>query len=332
MMFMIKHIAQIFDRSNSNKFWFCILTLFIGCAEPIEFDIEGTEIMVVDGKVSTEPDESRIILYGLDQEGIRIPLSGYNVTVISGDGEEYNFIESEVPGEYRPASNFNGVVGQQYRMTAVTTGGNLIESTFDVIEVPNPFLLQTVDTIRTESQQLGITATIDAKAAIAVFESPETDYYARFKFQYEYIQPFTLETVVERDGEAFTLFSCSDLVNCTTEQSLVVELVDFREWTFLNPQPFCFMSRQIASTPCELPCCEEYIEYATVFRIRQESLSASAYDFWNQVEQLRNNDGLVFDTYPFPVRGNVSCDDCDLEVIGFFSAVGVLEESQVVVL
>ena len=111
-----------------------------------------------------------------------------------------------------------------------------------------------------------------------------------------------------------------------------MELVDFSECTFLNPLPFCFMSRQIAATPCELPCCEEYIEYATVFRIRQESLSASAYDFWNQVEQLRNNDGLVFDTYPFPVRGNVSCDDCDLEVIGFFSAVGVLEESQVVVL
>ena len=136
--------------------------------------------------------------------------------------------------------------------------------------------------------------------------------------------------MVEEDTEAFELFSCTDEEVCQQQQSVTLSLVDFRDWTFLNTDSCDFTIDP--PPPCELPCCQDFLDYPTIFTIRQESLSSGAYEFWREVELLRENDGLVFDTYPFPINGNVSCDNCNLEVIGFFSAVAVLEESELVVL
>ena len=61
-------------------------------------------------------------------------------------------------------------------------------------------------------------------------------------------------------------------------------------------------------------------------------MTSEVYQYWEQVDLLIGNDGLVFDTFPFELKGNLTCDDCPMEVIGLFSAYSEIVERDTVML
>lgn len=55
--------------------------------------------------------------------------------------------------------------------------------------------------------------------------------------------------------------------------------------------------------------------------IEQQSLTKSAYDFWELVDEQNNNVGSVFDTPPARIRGNLyNVTNPDDVVLGYFGA------------
>lgn len=57
------------------------------------------------------------------------------------------------------------------------------------------------------------------------------------------------------------------------------------------------------------------------FNISAESMTKSTYEFWENIQKLMRNDGLIFDTFPFPLKSNVTCTNCENDVVGNFRTI-----------
>ena len=248
------------------------------------------------------------------------------VNIRSSSGTKYSFVEQTQLGEYFPEPTFAGEVNESYQMVAISPNVETIVSDVEEIVEPLPFEIDIVDTTRFISEGPGIVTQKEGRAVIVSLDpSNQPDYYGRFTFRYEYIHSINLRNIVVQRDDAFELYTCIDPDACSTvPNSLLLDVVDRKDWTFLNCTD--------PPVPCALPCCEYFQDYGTEFIITQESYSESTIKFWEEVELLLENDGLVFDTYPFPVTGNVQCEDCNLEVFGYFSAVGMNQAKALVTL
>ncbi|MFW5761314.1 MAG: DUF4249 domain-containing protein, partial [Cyclobacteriaceae bacterium] len=67
------------------------------------------------------------------------------------------------------------------------------------------------------------------------------------------------------------------------------------------------------------------------FRLRQYSLTARAYEFFNRIKSQQENTGSIFDTPPGSIRGNiVNINDSREQVLGYFNASAVARKTIVV--
>lgn len=304
---------------------FCLSIVLFGCAEPIEFEIDRTELIVVDGKIATRKGESYIKIYKSSNKNKREDLNGYDIKVITGSEEEIVFTESNFPGRYIPESPFQGVIGEKYRMEAISPEGFEIVSSYDLIMSPAPYKIEVLDTVEQELSNAGILLTNEIKAVFVTVDTKGRDLYqSKFTFEYQYRHEFTLDTLSETILDEFTLFSCENASQCQNEFGQLAAKQADREWFFFNPE-----CGEI--TPdCPTNCCYRVPDWITVFVMTQEVMTPQTFRFWQKIERLLVNDGLIFDTFPFPLEGNVSCENCDIPVVGNLSAVSVNSEKSIV--
>lgn len=123
---------------------FCCFLLFTTCADPVvpRFQLEAG-LYVVEGSVADLPGESevRVSLSMLRDERYRLSaVDGAEVSSVDGDGNEVSWSQVESTSAYRPPANFAGVPGQSYRLRVVTTDGQMLESTPEVMASPVPIV------------------------------------------------------------------------------------------------------------------------------------------------------------------------------------------------
>ncbi|MFK7951693.1 MAG: DUF4249 family protein, partial [Ekhidna sp.] len=183
---LITHIFDVYLYSFEGKIRNIVLIIslmcFIGCAESIDFDIQKDELIVVDGKVSTETNESYVRIYKTNPEsGAKQDLSGYNVSILSSTNNEVTLVESDTfPGRYLPNSSFQGQVGLEYSMTAISPSGLVIKSANDKIQDPIPFEVTIEDISEQEAGAAGVLITKRSKAISALLASnSNTQYQSR---------------------------------------------------------------------------------------------------------------------------------------------------------
>lgn len=284
----------------------------VACLEPYDFDLPPSLLTVVDSKVSTEVGESYVTLYETNQRSGRVSLTDHTVQIVSSTGQTFDFVESDDPGVYLPQdANFTGTVGEAYRVNITSPEDFEIVSEFDTIQEVVDFDLVV------EDSTIFLTSVIDqdVKAVIAEFQPNVESHFAKFTFEFTYIHFLTGNTIRERSKDEFKLFECAGSL-CESSIREVVQLEPTRVWIFNSNSPACQQDRG-----CNEPCCFEFQDWATDFTLRGEVLSKQAHDFWSEVELLLSNDGLVFDTFPFPVKGNVSCETCPFDVVGLHQSV-----------
>ena len=134
-----------------------------------------------------------------------------------------------------------------------------------------------------------------------------------------------MDTTIDKDRSEYALFACSGPEDCPNIIDVQVGQTTRNEWFFIRRSRFC------DSLAVALPinfvlncdersqgCCEYREDWPVIFEISLESMSREAYAFWESAEGLRNNNGLLFDTFPFPLNSNVTCQGCEEEVFGYF--------------
>lgn len=293
------------------------------CSEPFEISRQS-EIVVVEGQISNLTGRSFIRIYLLDETGNATSIPELDINVITRSGTQISFVSNANSNLYLPEAGFIGLVGEEYKMEATSPEGLFFESTYDMMVKPLDFNLNTKDTIIADVDNLNVVNLREATAAIAEIPSQDEPVYSRMDFKYSYIDYFTWEVVEVQDEGDFVLYECDDDQSCVNDRDIPIGATTRNEWFFIDPSEIC---KRVADTlnlveNCdETTCCEYFAEWPAQFEIRAESMTSESYSFWKEVERLRNNNGLIFDTFPFPVSSNVSCVNCDQEVVGIFRTI-----------
>ncbi len=306
-----------------------ILLLFIlsSCSEPFEFDVEEGAFNVIDAKVSTAEGGSyvRIIALNDSTETLR---NDFTVQVISDRGEVVDFSYDRSSGNYLPVDpTFRGDNGVRYRFSAFNNDGILFDSSYDSIPDSFPIDINIADTLVLKlSTVLDSFILTEAVVSTAIVPFTSDVFYSRLKLVYAYQDYWMSDSTIVEEIDNFILFN-NFQVDIPSSGAIIPLGIRVNEpWLFFDAtQPAAFCNSVILfncpNPCCGNPCCHFEDRWVMDFRLVQESLSPATYDYWENVEKLRNNDGLIFDTFPFPVEGNVECTGCDNQTLGLFQAV-----------
>lgn len=306
-----------------------IALILVSCTEPFTFQKGELTIDVIDAKISTIEGRSYISIYRKINDTLQVNLSDFDVNVVSEGGNQYAFVLDTESNTYRPEeASFRGEPGSKYKLEAISLEGQLYESSFDSIPIPVDISIGIKDTIISSFIDAGNINRRSATAALAELPQLSSPTYTKMEFSYYYIDFFSQERVQVKNRDEFILYSCISSAQCNDPIDIPVGVSFADEWYFINP-PACdeFIRANpgvqlIFTEVCPFPCCQFEDDWDTDFEIIFESMSLEAYTYWENLEKLRNNDGLVFDTFPFALRGNVVCETCPNEVVGLFRAVG----------
>ena len=268
----------------------------------------------------------------LDDE--KFPSCSYTVKVISESGDEFEF-DCFGGTRYVPMQQtFVAQVGESYRFEAIDDAGRVFSSGFDLVPEPIDFSLDVRDSTDTFLSMENSLVTREVKSIIASVAPQESTFYAKYEFYYAYEDHFSGDSIDVIDRGEYVLFTNVDN-SLSITASIPVGVEERKGWRFwnfastvpcLDPEGPCF------NPCCGNPCCFYTENWPVNFYLVQEVLSRESYEYWENAQRLRSNDGLVFDTYPFPLRGNITCEDCDKPYVGFFRAVTETSKKQPTIL
>lgn len=303
-----------------------LLIFLFSCAEPYDFGVQRADITVIDGKVSTEQGQSFVSIYRIVNEE-QIDQDGLEIMIFSNLGETVDFMYDATDRVYIPQDpGFSGTIGVGYQLQVSLNGTLLYQSDYDILPDPVSFTIEARDTLI--SELVGpFNLLVDKKAVVAVANIPQVtnDVYAKLEFSYSYLDYFSNERILVSYSDDFVLFNNLNVDGSVQTIDVPVGNKLITPWFFFDesrPPEQCQSAPECGSDPCcGNPCCEFRATWLTEFNITQETMSSETYKFWENVEKLRSNDGLVFDTFPFPLKGNITCIQCDQEVVGLFRAV-----------
>lgn len=325
MRFIIPFVAWVF--------------LVLSCTEPFEVERKGS-LMILDGKISTELGESFIRIYDLNEDGTSTAFNDFDIKVIDTDGQEFSFTSLDTSTNTFVPSSF-GFIAQEglgYKVIATQADGLRMESTFDYVAEKIDFDFNIGDTTVVVQSQQNEPINRSATSAIASISFEGDHLFSKMEFEYRYEHLISLDSIIIKQND-FVLFACDDSNNCQDSIDVTAGYTTQFEWFFLRRNRYCDSIASVTQInfvencgPESGGCCEYREDWPTIFQLRVEALSKESYGFWKDLEKLTTGNGLIFDTFPFPVAGNVTCDGCDGNFFGLLRASSEITKEQIVIL
>ncbi len=304
-----------------------VVVVLLACSEPHDFEIVNTAVNVVDAKISNLIGRSYIDIYQNLASG-KIYIQDLNVALVTDQNDVIPFIYDPGENSYRPLDeNFVADSDLEYRMVASGQNEIIYESSFERIEPPVNFKFAIKDTTLFDRQVDGITGVAkEARAFVARLPPNLERAYLKFDFKYSYADFFTGDTTTREFLDESVLFTSVGINQTSDSIEIPLRVKTFTGWFFTDRSIPAFACSQDDICDRDDPCCgniccEFQRTWPAVYEIESQSMSLNAYNYWEAVKKLNSNNGLVLDTYPFPLKGNVSCSNCDNETIGLFRVV-----------
>ncbi len=308
-----------------------LFVILLACSEPHDFEIVSSAVNIIDAKISDLVGRSYINMY-VNTENGRVSIQSMNVNLITDQNDVIPFEYSPDENLYRPQDpTFAAESSVEYRMMASVQNEIIFESAAEQIESQVNFRFAIEDTTLFEPQIDGITGVEKkAKAFVARIPPIAENTYLKLDFKYSFPDMFTGDTTVRSFIDEFALFTNVGIAQTMDSIAIPVRSKVFSGWFFTDHtilSIFCNEGECTFEDPCcGNPCCGYSETWPAVYEIVAQSMSLDTYNYWEGVEKLNNNNGLVLDTYPFPLKGNVSCSNCNGETIGLFRVVSETRE------
>lgn len=297
--------------------WILILVTFAtaSCIDEIPLETNGeVDLLVIAGSINNGPGPYQVRIgrsgdFSEDQLGISSPVTGANVIMRASNGTFSNMVESS-PGIYETTDlNFKGEIGNAYSLEVVTADGETYQSTAEKM-LPVPAITGIETTVVTE-QVLNSNNSLQDVQMIKYFVStsiPPDNEGVGLKWNFGSIYEF-----LERENPATPLVSPKvcyvkqliDLNKVVVQEGNLGERVDVnRKEVFKQELDFRYSSKYC-------------------FHLYQQSLTPTAYEFWNKVEQLIGRTGSLFEAPPGKINGNITNSNSDEEILGYFYATAI---------
>jgi len=295
-------------------------TLFT-CIDPYTPQLRKFESrLVVDALVTDEISSSYVRLSRTtllpDENPVKV--TGATVTLKDDLGNTVIFSERN-PGDYHTDSlTFRGEVGRRYTLSIVTGDGVTYESSPCLMH-PVPAidsLYYGVDQVfseQTGSFREGISFYIDTRN-----ETPGSYY----RWSYEEFWKFSVpDPAIFRYIDDTTIFPLS-IIKQTCWSHTSSDLIDIENTVSGHTGDFVMKPILfVASDESD----RLLIQYCLV--VKQMSVSAEEYEFWNLMNEINEAGGDIFDKQPFQVFSNIrNTTDPDDQVIGYFQVSGVKQK------
>lgn len=301
----------------------CMLFLFTSCIRQIELDIKTEDpILVVEGLITDQIGSQQIKLnytlpYLADQEEnpqIPVGLSGASVSVQDDLGNTVFFTEQS-PGVYEN-TDFNGEVGRTYTLFIETAEGKQYQSLSETMQ-PVPGL----DSIRHEiiDTTVLINDRLDAVKNLKIYAYCQDPANEKNFYKWKWVGETTILLLSQNTPPGSAIpFACYYPLNPPPLDPFEDELIIFSDQTingkYLSPQILLFGADNF----------DFRFYYGFSMLIGQYSLTPEAFQYWEKIKKLLNNQGNIFDPAPFRVKGNIqNINDPNETILGYFGASAV---------
>jgi hypothetical protein len=296
-------LAGIFFTSCVDEFW------------PVLDKYEN--LLVIDGGITNEhgPYTVKLSLSSKVDEIRIIPISNATVIIMDDTGESEVLVEAE-PGTYLTSpTGIQGEIGRAYKIKILTADDRTYESEFE--EIRSPTEIETLYAELEYREQEGLSHNLIGyqfyfNTVPAVID---TNYFlTRLEATYEYKADFLIRFIYDGTLRPFTN---SDSLQTCWRTYKVPEIYTYSTLNLTEPVITGYPLHFVDTETREL-----YIRYSLL--MRQFTLSEKAYTFWTAVKEQNSNQGGLYNTQPYQVRGNlVNTADSEEPVLGYFMVAGV---------
>lgn len=292
------------------------------CVDPYNPKISSHEsFLVVEGLITDENASYEVKLSRTMQSAESIPekVSDASIFITDENGDK-TILNNAGNGLYKTDSTvFNGATGKTYTLHISTSNGSEYTSE-PCLMLPVP----DIDSVYYEKDEELISNQSETRKGIKIYldskEGDENNQYFRWEFvetwkfrvpfpkKYNYIDSATIIPV--------------DVVNefCWKQQKsseILVKSFSPGQAHIIKKEPLCF----IASDKSD----RLSIQYSIL--VKQYSISKKVSDFWDNLKQVNEGGGNIFDPQPFPVISNISnVNDPADRVLGYFQVSGMKQK------
>ncbi len=279
-----------------------------GCVEVIDFETERIgNRLIVDGQITNAagPHQMKLSMTA-DEERVPIPLSDAQITLFDDTGQQEDFEETK-PGNYTlEGKQVKGQAGRTYYIQIKLKDGSVYRSEPETM--PGVLAQDSAYYEVVREEEVSDYGVVIKKRLVKIYMDSdippsETPLYLRWNVE----EVFSNTTIIP--GPIITKIIYCYFYGYPDQPNIILfngeELQDTK------------IERQLmASRKIDFSFLERHY-----FNVIQYAITPDAYQYWNQVDQVTNSTGSIFDTPPGLVRGNVhKLDDDTEEVLGYFGA------------
>ena len=277
------------------------------CVDPFFIPIHEGNQMVVEALITDQPGPYQVRLYAGNLND-PLPISGAQIRILDQNAQSVSFLETQ-PGLYRsfPQSSFRGQVGNSYTLEIITSEGARYCSRPEImVPVPDVAQIEVQQAQQVSVSDQGNEVSIDG---FQVLVTPDSNPGQGTYLRWDYRGVYAIKTPDPCD-------ECPKI--CWFADRPPTEYLRILG----TPQP----DAQMPTVALEffLPIME--FDTAYIMNIKQYSLNARAFEFWDAVKAQREQTGTIFDPPPGEIQGNIfNCDNPNELVLGYFGASAVQE-------
>jgi hypothetical protein len=284
-----------------------LLTAVFGCVESFELKVSDYEdYLIVDGFVTNEQGPYYVTLtrsyYYDEKKGD--PEQGAIVQILDGKGHIYQLNEQEAGKYASNIADFQGIIGERYKLFIQTKHGEAYESDFVTLKETPP-----VDRVYYEYQKRDTREGNDKLEGIQIFvDTQDPDNNARYyRWEYEEGWKYTASVSSNEMPDKYVCWAKrnSHAINIKSSDKLTDDVI--------HKHPLVFISNHTNRLG---------LRYSIL--VKQYALSMVAYSFWKDIEDMNEELGGLFDPIPFAVMGNINnLSENSKPALGYFDACAV---------
>lgn len=289
-----------------------------------DLDSLNTRALVVNGKISnlSGPYTVKLSYSSSVLDTLLIPISSAIVTILDNQGNNETLTE-QYPGVYITGVNgIQGIIGHSYKINIQLQTGEIYESNYE--KLLNPIGIEKISFEKEwryaqnelETNQEGLQFYADfnptnLSKAYFFWEIEETyEYHSSYRMYFMYNgkdnnNAFFENLAVRELSNIDTLYYCWKMQNLDEMLSYGLESVDL---IGAKDLPLHF-----------IPLTDERLRWGYNISVKQYTVSEQAYTFLKDLKKQRENQGNLFSTQPFQIRGNVfNIHNSSEPVLGYF--------------
>jgi hypothetical protein len=290
-----------------------------GCIDPFHLDLEDYEsLLVVEGMITDEHEAYIIKLSRTfqNEDAESEMVTGAEVTVQDENGLSTEFHESE-PGIYKSDhSQFTGRVGGTYTLFIRTEDGAEYASDACTLNA-----IPEIDSLYYEvDSEFFDNGTVE-EAGLRIYLDTDNQEVASpyIRWEFEEVWKFRVPYPVFHEGLGYMEYKYVPMENdiCWRyERSKQILIYSSAEQSTdrISRKPIFFIASGRSDRLLK--------QYSIL--VRQYSVSEQEYAFWENLKEITESGGDIFEKQPFPIVGNIRCVNREsLKVLGYFQVSAV---------